>query len=108
MTKKPRMVVDASGFPVPALHPYSTLVLDVSTVKVTAAGALAEIEVVELYTTELCHIKFGPSDVSATVSDMPFPIGVVRRFSLRGATNISCIKAAGGAGTGKLYITLMV
>jgi hypothetical protein len=108
-TKKIRLVMDANGNPVQgSAHPVATDVIDVATVAdVSTANFLDGVEIVEFYASEACHIKFSGSGTSATTSDQPFQAGIVKTYSLQGAKYISCIKQAGGAGTGKLYITAL-
>jgi hypothetical protein len=102
--KRARLAVDDNGNSIQgALHPKSTVVINVSTANQTGTDALAGIEVVRLCATEACYVKFG---AVATVNDVFLPASVPEYFTLRGDSFISCIKTAAGAGTGKLHITL--
>lgn len=101
--KRVRLVTDGNGNVVQALHPKSTVVINVSTVNQTSTDALLGIEVVRLCATEACYVKFG---AVATVNDVYLSAGIPENFTLRGDQFISCIKTSGGAGTGKLHITL--
>jgi hypothetical protein len=101
MAKKIRMVYDAMGSPIQgALHPVGT---DVKTISAspnkTTAGFLDGYEVVELFATVACFIRFSTGE-DATVSDMPFPANIVKRYSLKGATYIGVIGTSGS-----LYVT---
>jgi hypothetical protein len=101
--------MDANGQPVQGpLHPFhTTITLDVAAANRTADDALNGVVIVRLCTTESCFVRFGGKEIVAVAGDVYIPVNVPEYFSLEKDLYISCVKTAGGAGTGKLYITPM-
>ena len=105
MAKKARLATDANGHPIQnAFHPVKTDVLTVGgAADVTPANFLDGYEVVQLYTSANCYVRFHTTvtDV-ATAADWVLITGVIKEYTIRDAKFISCLQTAGG---GFLYVT---
>jgi hypothetical protein len=96
---------DLFGNPVQALSPSTTA--NVSIGAASASVALpAGAEIVRLANNAKCFFKFGTSGVTATGSDVMFPVGAELFVVPSTATHIAVIQD--GAVTGSLNITKMI
>jgi len=104
-TRKVRMVTDGNGVAVQgALHPKNTTPIaytDVAGVNATSFAC----EIVRLYSTTDCFVKFGDlSTLAATSGDMFLKAYTPEYFSMRGDSRISAIRSSV---SGSLYVTEM-
>lgn len=106
VAKKIKLTMDANGNPIQhAFHPVATDGLTIGAgPDITVASWLDNVEVVQLYATGLCYVRFHTDSADvATSADFVFPSGIIKEYTLRHEKYISCLQV--GASTGVLYVT---
>jgi hypothetical protein len=104
-TRKVVMVMDGNGVAVQnALHPKTTTAIAYTAAAGVNAAAII-CEIVRIYSTTDCFVKFGSTaTLAATVNDMFLAAYTPEYFSTRGDTYISAIRSGVN---GSLYVTEM-
>jgi len=90
-----------------ALFPYATVTITFTDTAQKNTDSITA-QIVRLIATADCHVKFhDATDDKATTADMFFKANTVEYFHLLGKQFISAINDS-GAGSSKLYVTVMI